>query len=125
MSSILVVEDTPIIREPMARLLRSEGYDVACACNGLEALDALEQAPVDLVLLDVMMPKMDGITFLERIRSSAAHYHTPVIAMTGVMDSGRLARLRELGVRAVVPKGGFTFDLLMNEIHTHAPEPVA
>ena len=124
--TILVVEDTPIVREPLARLLRTEGYEVLCAANGLEALVALKTRPVDLVLLDVMMPKMHGVAFVEGVRANDRWKRLPIIAITGVMDSTSLARLREFGVDTVVPKGRFTFDGLMRDIHRMlGPTPTA
>src|SRR5437762_14213444 len=89
----------------MARLLRSEGYDVACATNGLEAMASLETKPADLVLLDVLMPKMNGVQFLDALRKSERWRETPVIAITGVQDRTSLQRLRELSVRSVIHKG--------------------
>ena len=108
----------------MARLLACEGYDVSCAANGVEAIEVLKSRAVDLVLLDVMMPRMDGIKFLEFVRGHTELCGLPVIAMTGLMDSMRLGRLRELGVKTIVTKGGFTFEGLLGEIRTHVPEPV-
>jgi len=121
MCSILIVEDSAIIREPMTKLLRFEGYDVVPAANGIEALAILKQRSIDLILLDVMMPRMSGITLLEKIRASPAWHKMPVVAMTGVMDSGQLGRLCELRVRSILAKGGFTFENLLREIHSHAP----
>jgi CheY-like chemotaxis protein len=124
--TILVVEDTPIVREPLARLLRTEGYEALCAGNGVEALVALKGRPVDLVLLDVMMPKMNGVAFVEGVRANDRWKRLPIIAITGVMDSTWLARLGQLGVDTVVPKGRFTFDGLMNDIHRIlGPTPTA
>ena len=122
MNRILIVEDTPIIREPMARLLRSEGYDVACAANGVDALASLECSPVDLVLLDVLMPKMNGVTFLENFRADRRWADVPVIAVTGVLDSTWLLRLRELDVLTVINKGRFDLDALLREVHQHLPQ---
>ncbi len=119
MHRILIVEDTPIIREPMARLLRSEGYAVDSAANGVEAIASLGQNPADLVLLDVLMPKMNGVTFLETFRADARWTDVPVIAVTGVLDSTWLLRLRELNVRTVIHKGRFDLDGLLAEVHRH------
>jgi CheY-like chemotaxis protein len=122
MHRILIVEDTPIIREPMARLLRSEGYTVTSAANGVEAIASLETNPVDLVLLDVLMPKMNGVAFLEAFRNDARFADVPVIAVTGVFDSTWLLRLRELNVRTVIHKGRFDLDDLLSEVHRHLPQ---
>jgi len=64
MSLILIADDHPIAREPLARLLKYEGYETACAANGIEALDAVRARRPDLILLDLMMPKMNGLAFL-------------------------------------------------------------
>ena len=122
MQRILIVEDTPIIREPMARLLRSEGYIVTSAANGLDAIASLATNPVDLVLLDVLMPKMNGVKFLETFRADPRWAEVPVIAVTGVLDSTWLLRLRELNVRAIINKGRFDFDAMLDEVHRHLPQ---
>ena len=127
MCRILVVEDTQIVREPLSRLLRSEGFQVISAADGSEAmalLNDLEQ-PIDLVLLDVLMPRMDGVAFLTAMRSDARFRDLPVIGLTGVSDSGRLARLRELGVKEIVHKVRFTFDGLLEDIRRHLPTAAA
>jgi CheY-like chemotaxis protein len=123
MCRILVVEDTQIVREPLSRLLRSEGFSVITAADGAEALAALNDVaqPVDLILLDVLMPRMDGVAFLSAMRSDARFRELPVIGLTGVSDSGRLARLRELGVKEIVHKVRFTFDGLLEDIRRHMP----
>lgn len=120
---ILVVEDTQIVREPLSRLLKSEGFEVITAADGAEAMSALNdiEQPVDLVLLDVLMPRMDGVAFLAALRSDARFRDLCVIGLTGVSDSGRLARLRELGVKEIVHKVRFTFDGLLEDIRRHLP----
>jgi CheY-like chemotaxis protein len=115
--SILLVEDTPIVREPLGRLLRAEGFDVTSAADGSEAMAALQNRPIDLVLLDVMMPRMDGVAFLSALRSLHCFAELPVIALTGISDTSKLTRMRELGVKAIVHKVRFTFDALLDEIH--------
>jgi CheY-like chemotaxis protein len=122
MNRILIVEDTPIIREPMARLLAAEGFSVTCAANGLDAIASLEISPVDLVLLDLLMPKMNGVTFLENFRADPRWAAVPVIAVTGVLDSTWLLRLRELDVRTVIQKGRFDLDELLAEVHRSLPQ---
>ena len=120
MPTILLIEDTPIVREPLARLLRDEGFEILAAGDGAEAFNHLEKNRVDLILLDVLMPHMDGVRFLESLNGHAKHI--PVIAVTGVADSTKLARLRELGVRSIVHKVRFTIEMLVNEIHLQLGE---
>ncbi len=122
MPKILLIEDTPIIREPLARLLRDEGFDVLAAAEGTEAFAQLEHHEVNMILLDVLMPHMNGVTFLESLRRDPRLMHVPVIAVTGISDSTKLSRLRELGVRSIVHKVRFTFDQLVSEIHAQLVE---
>lgn len=116
MGRILVIEDAQIVREPLARLLVSEGFDVSSAADGHEALAVLEAQPVDLVLLDVLMPRMDGVQFLSVLRGHERFKHIAVIAVTGISDTTKLTRLRELGVKSILHKVRFTFDGLVEEI---------
>ena len=75
--TILIVEDEKVLRESLAGLLEEEGYDVVQAPNGKEAYDLVVQRPVDLVLSDVRMPEMDGLTLLGHLKQLAPE--TPVI----------------------------------------------
>ena len=102
MSKVLVVEDSPASREVVMRILRREGYNVVGAANGVEGLDAVEMEDPDLVLLDVMMPEMDGLTMLEHLREDAVHRDLPVILLTALSDEQRLQRARQLGAQHVV-----------------------
>ena len=121
MSRVLIVEDTAIARESLARLLKYEGHETACAANGIEALASLEQSPTpDVVLLDLMMPKMDGVKFLETVRADARFSQVPVIVMTGSMDSSSLSRIQSLGVEALMTKAAFDLDALLQRLQRPA-----
>jgi CheY-like chemotaxis protein len=123
--AILVIDDHPVAREPLATLLRYEGYDAICAGNGLEALDSMKLLRPDLILLDVLMPKMNGLEFLERVRADPLFRDIPVIALTGSMDPKQIDRLRALSVVEVITKARFTVEQLLEHIRTHAPHPKA
>ena len=77
---ILVVDDEPAVRSSLERALRLDGYDVALASGGGEALDALSGEPADAVVLDVLMPAPDGLEVCRRLR--AAGDRTPVLMLT-------------------------------------------
>ena len=79
---VLVVDDDPDILQFVRMNLELEGFDTATATNGRLALDTARELPPDLVLLDVMMPEMDGLTVLRRLRSSPATANVPVILLT-------------------------------------------
>ena len=103
---ILVVDDQPDVRERSVRALRAVGHEVVEAENGSEALEvAAEQTP-DLVLLDLMMPVMDGFEFLDRFRATEGGRSVPVIVVTS-KDLTKLERERLLATTSgVVQKGG-------------------
>ena len=86
LSIVLVVEDHVDLREMLAILLESEGFDVATASNGAEALRCLDQTCPAVILLDLMMPVMTGDEFRERQLADVRYAHVPVICMTAVHD---------------------------------------
>ena len=81
---ILVVEDDPAAIRLMSYVLEGEGYEAVCAFNGKEALEKLEAEKPNLILLDIMMPEMDGFAFCAKLRSSPKHQHLPVVLLTAV-----------------------------------------
>jgi CheY-like chemotaxis protein len=80
--TLLIVEDDSITREGLAVLLRHEGYQVVLAANGSEALASLRCLRPDLILLDMLMPVLDGWHFLERLRAEAPTPTIPIILVT-------------------------------------------
>jgi DNA-binding response OmpR family regulator len=79
MTQVLVVDDEPMVREVLARYLEAEGFGVVTAGDGEEALDRFEESRPDLVLLDLMLPRIDGFEVLDRMRTLA---RVPVIMLT-------------------------------------------
>jgi len=82
-ASVLVVDDEPMVREVLERYLTAEGFAVAVAVDGEDAVARIDEHPPDLVLLDLMLPKLDGYDVFERIRERGA---TPVIMLTARGD---------------------------------------
>jgi len=80
--SVLLADDDPFIRRVFEVSLRREGFSVRAVGDGLEALAALESAPVDLVILDGMMPGMDGIDACRRLKANPRTADIPVIMLT-------------------------------------------
>jgi two-component system response regulator MprA len=81
-SRILIAEDEPNLREVLHMQLDLEGFDVIEARDGLEAIEQAERTHPDVILLDVMMPRMDGFETLQRLRASYATCHIPIIMLT-------------------------------------------
>ena len=118
MRSILIVEDHAIVREPLSRLLEMEGYRTFLAGNGMEALALLEREQVDLVLLDMIMPKKDGLAFLEALRADSRWTELPVILMTSMIEGSQLDRARSLHVDSVLFKAKFNIEELFARIRS-------
>ena len=94
---VLVVDDIEGNRDILARRLRRQKYDVVTAVNGVEALEVLSESSVDLVLLDIMMPEMDGFTVLERMKQNQEWRHVPVIMISALTEMDDVVRCIELG----------------------------
>lgn len=105
MKTILVVDDEPAIRELIADVLREEGYALAVANDGIAALDMLPETRADLIVTDIMMPRLDGVGLIRRLRERPDLRDIRVI----VMSAGTLRDLTGLGVAAYLQK---PFDLL-------------
>ncbi len=95
MGTVLVVDDEQAMREFLAVLLEKEGHSVITACDGEQALRKVEEQPLDLVISDVRMPKVDGIELLAGIR--AQHPHLPVILVTAYASSDSTIQAMQLG----------------------------
>jgi CheY-like chemotaxis protein len=88
MSSVLIVDDNATARETLVAILEGEGYDLQQAKDGIQALTMLKQLQPDLILLDVMMPAMDGFEVCRRIRATPPLAEVPIILLTA-LDSNR------------------------------------
>jgi CheY-like chemotaxis protein/HD-like signal output (HDOD) protein len=116
MKSILIVDDHAVLREPLAASLRQVGHTVECAANGKEAVQLLETFRPDLILLDVAMPTMDGITFLRRLRAEPAIAGTRVILLTVISAKEQVLAARSLGVKEYILKANFHLNELLARI---------
>ena len=105
MAHVLVVDDDLDSGEGLARLLRRRGHRATALPNGREALAVLMGATPDLIVLDLRMPQMDGLMFLDVVRSYLRLQHVPVLLLTAYADSADVSRAKDLGVRGVFRKG--------------------
>jgi two-component system, cell cycle response regulator DivK len=97
MKKILIVEDNPMNMELTLDLLEFYGYDVIQAEDGMKALERLAESKFDLILLDMQLPKMDGLEVLERIKKNPATAAIPVIAVTAHAMKGSEEYFMEMG----------------------------
>lgn len=113
---ILVVEDEPQIARVLQLELQFEGYDVTIAHTGTDGLIAYREQPFDLVLLDIMLPEMNGLDVLKRIRTDERM--TPVILLTAKNDTSDKVAGLDLGANDYITKP-FEFEELLARIRTH------
>jgi adenylate cyclase len=102
--SILVVDDDPVNRTLLRRSLEGQGHSVRTAENGRRALEALDEAATDLVLLDIVMPELDGVAVLELLKADPVRRHVPVIMISAVDEIESVVRCIELGAEDYLPK---------------------
>jgi CheY-like chemotaxis protein len=121
MSTILVVDDDPTCREILRRMLPRTGHTVVVATDGRDALETLQQHPPQLILLDLAMPKMDGLTFLRHLRENAAHRETPVILCTALANRDIVRIAASLGVRDYLLKSDYTIKVLLERVSRYLP----
>lgn len=105
MAKIMIVDDEKDACDTMARVFEHAGHDVTCVPNGREALIHVLTKTPDVVLLDLLMPEMDGPSFLEVVRSYLRLQSLPVVVITGLADSPMIERTRHLRVNAILVKG--------------------
>lgn len=108
---VLVVDDDPDIRDLLVSVLIDDGYEAASARNGREALDILDSFPADAVILDLMMPVMDGWTFAEHLRQRDRR--PPIVVLSAATDVRRHAE--KVGATDVIPKP-FDIEMLLPRI---------
>lgn len=101
---ILYIEDNPENRLLVRRVLEAEGYTVFEAADGASGLDAAAETDVNLILLDISLPEMDGYTLAERFREMSALQGVPVLAVTANVMKGDRERTLAAGCNGYIPK---------------------
>ena len=95
--SLLVVDDNEMNRDLLGRRLKRQGYRVTMAVNGRQALDVLDREKFNLVLLDIMLPVVNGYEVLEQMKADPLLSHIPVIITTALDESDGKAKCMDLG----------------------------
>ena len=103
-AKVLVVDDDPDARHIITAFLVEEGIDSASAANGKEALEILDHFSPDLIFLDLLMPEMDGMTFLDHIRADVRYSHLPVVIITAKQLTAQELRELSTETRGVIRK---------------------
>ena len=122
----MIVDDSRDSVEPLARFLERSGYLVTMMTDAEEAIGEIIRNPPQVLLLDLLMPEMDGAMLLEVLRSYLRLQALPVVVLTGVPDSPMVQRVRDLNVNAVLTKGKASFqevEAALRLARHHVPGP--
>ncbi len=114
-NKILLVEDTVDLRDNMIELLLMEGYEVSAAVNGEEAMTILKKFSPDLIITDLLMPKMDGFDFIRNVRDQKNWKKIPILVFSAMPSQGNEKKVLELGANAYLKKPS-TLDALVEAV---------
>jgi len=124
MAKILLVEDDINLRDIYYARFEAEGFQVSVASNGEEALAAAVKERPDIILLDIMMPRISGFDVLDIIRSTPEIAHTKVIAMTALSEESDRERGKKLGVDDYLVKSQVTLEEVVDRVKQVLGQPV-
>ncbi|MGE5651388.1 response regulator [Noviherbaspirillum sp. UKPF54] len=113
--TIMIVDDSASLRQVVGIALKGAGYDVLEGCDGADALAKLTGQKVHLIISDVNMPRMDGITFVSEVKKMPAYKFTPVIMLTTESEESKKRQGQAAGAKAWVVKP-FKPELLLNAV---------
>lgn len=102
--TILFVEDSASVRQVMKTALSREGYEVILACDGQDALTKLDGCKIHLIISDVNMPNMDGLTFVKKAKQLPTYKFTPIIMLTTETQESKMNEGKAAGVKAWIVK---------------------
>jgi chemosensory pili system protein ChpA (sensor histidine kinase/response regulator) len=113
----LVIEDDTIMGQMVSEILSDIGFEVTAAPNGMIALEKLKQQPIDFIILDILLPEMDGFEIYQKLQANPDTKDIPVIIVTAWADSRHLEKASQAGIKHFLAKP-FTEDELLLAILT-------
>ena len=116
MASILIVEDDKFVRDLYQHEFEKSGYDIKVAEDGEIALKAVKESKLDCILLDVMLPKLDGLEVLRRVKGDSATKNIPVIILSNLGQDEIIRQALQIGAKAYIVKSLYTPSQVVNEI---------
>ena len=116
MKKILIVEDELSMQRALKNKLEQEGYKVATANDGQQALDAIRASSPDLVLLDLIMPKLDGISVLREMKKDDALRNVPVVILTNLSTGDKVAEAMQLGTFDFLVKANYSLEDVLRKV---------
>jgi two-component system chemotaxis response regulator CheY len=102
--TIMIVDDSTSLRQLVIMALKNENYDVIEACDGVDALSKLSGSKIHLIISDINMPNMDGISFVKALKKNPSYKFTPVIMLTTESQEGKKREAQAAGAKAWIVK---------------------
>jgi DNA-binding response OmpR family regulator len=115
---ILIVEDEEILLTALSEELKQEGFNVVGAKDGVEGVEMATKEKPDLVLMDLVMPRLDGIGALKQMKESAEIKDIPVVILTNLSDYDKISDALSLGAMDYLVKANYRLEDLVNKIKT-------
>lgn len=113
---ILIVEDEQVLKITLKKKFLKDGFDIVEASDGEEGLEVAEKEKPDLILLDIVMPKMDGMTMLRKLRQRKFGKEMPVILLTNLADTDEVNRAMELNVFDYLVKSNWDIEDVIGKV---------
>src|SRR3989338_5999222 len=118
---ILIIEDDKFLAKMLGRMLESHGYEVIVASNGKEGLMKASQSEANLILLDIMLPDIDGFDLLETIKKDDKAKKAPVIIISNLGQPEDIQQGRSLGAVDYLVKSDLSLDEVVEKVRKHLP----
>lgn len=118
MAKILFIEDEPALQKALGDFLRSHGYEVLSALDGEQGLAEVRRAHPDLVLLDLILPRLHGLDILQAMRDDPLLSAIPVVILTNVESSESVERAVELGAKAYLVKTDYALEEVLAKVQS-------
>ena len=117
MKKILIIEDDSFLQGLEASKLKKENYEIILASTGEEALTMINEPGIDLILLDLILPKYDGFEILKKVRETEGLKNIPVIVFSNLSEDKDMKKAESLGANDFMVKSNFTLDELVEHIN--------
>jgi DNA-binding response OmpR family regulator len=117
MKKVLIIEDDSFLQGLEANKLKKEGYEVITASSGKEAIKKIYEPNIDAILLDLILPDIDGFEILQKIKTIEVLKNVPIIVFSNLSEEKDIKKSKELGATDFMVKSNFTLDELVKHIN--------
>lgn len=123
MSKILIIEDNEYLGRMYENLLSLENYDTKWVASGEEGLKVAIEFQPDLILLDIIMPKINGMVLLQKLKENSSTKKIKVVMLTVLSEKDMIDKCMALGAKGYIIKSTYNLDELLSEINSYLKEP--